>query len=109
MTKLDALYADLWTAHGDLFAALDHSLEPRSWTFLFDIAGQAGLGSETWVADVGCGRGNHCFELARRFGCRAVGIDMVLPPLQTAALSENRPGDVGFVQGGVEHLPIRTQ
>lgn len=108
MAQLDAVYADLWTAHGDEFAALDRSLRPRSWTFLFDVAGATDLRSQSTVADVGCGRGNHCFELARRFECRVVGIDLVLPPLQMAALSEERPARVEFAQGNIEQLPIRT-
>jgi SAM-dependent methyltransferase len=108
MTYLDAIYESLWTAHGDEFAALDRSLGPRSWTFLFDVAGATGLGSESTVADVGCGRGNHCFELSRRFGCRAVGIDLVLAPLRMAAVSEERSPRIEFVQGAIEHLPIRT-
>ena len=108
MAQLDAVYANLWAAHGDEFAALDRSLRPRSWAFLFDVAGAANLGSQSTVADVGCGRGNHCFELARRFGCRAVGIDLVLPPLHVAALSKERPALVEFVQGDIEHLPIQA-
>src|SRR4029077_13248311 len=108
MAQLDAVYANLWTAHGDEFAVLDRSLRPRSWAFLFDVAGAAGLGAQSTLADVGCGRGNHCFELARRFGCRAIGIDLVLPPLQTAVLSQARTPLVEFVQGNVEQLPIQT-
>jgi ubiquinone/menaquinone biosynthesis C-methylase UbiE len=108
MAQLDAVYANLWTAHGDEFAALDRSLGPRSWTFLFDVAGATDLGSQSIVADVGCGRGNHCFELAKRFGCRAIGIDLVLPPLQTAVLSQARTPLIEFVQGNIEQLPIQT-
>jgi len=67
---MDAVYANLWTAHGDEFATLDQSLGLRSGTFLFDVARAADLGSQSIVADIGYGRGNHCFELARRFGCR---------------------------------------
>ncbi|HYW46045.1 MAG TPA: class I SAM-dependent methyltransferase [Bryobacteraceae bacterium] len=109
MAQLDAVYASLWTAHGDEFAALDRSLGPRSWTFLLDVAGEAALGPHSTVVDVGCGRGKHCFELARRFGCRAVGIDLVLPPLHTAARNEERPPLVEFAQGDIERLPIRTE
>lgn len=72
MVQLEAVYAHLWGAHGDEFAVLDRSPGPRSWTFLFDVAGAAGLGPHSIVADVGCGRGSHCLELARRFGCRAI-------------------------------------
>lgn len=108
MAHLEDVYVHLWAAHGDEFAVLDRSLRPRSWTFLFDVAGAAGLGPRLIVADVGCGRGNHCFELARRFECRAIGIDLVLPPLRSAALSEERTSLVDFVQGSIEQLPIRT-
>jgi ubiquinone/menaquinone biosynthesis C-methylase UbiE len=107
MAQLDAVYANLWTAHGDEFAALDRSLKPRSWAYLFDVAA-AYVGTQSTVADVGCGRGNHCFELARRFGCRTVGVDLVLPPLHAAALSEDRPARAEFVQGDIERLPIQS-
>src|SRR5580692_1265795 len=82
--------------------------DPDHGPSLFDVAGAAGLGSQSIVADVGCGRGNHCFELAKRFGCRAIGIDLVLPPLQTAILSQERTPLVEFVQGTIEQLPILT-
>jgi ubiquinone/menaquinone biosynthesis C-methylase UbiE len=108
MAQLDAVYASLWTAHGDEFAVLDRSLRPRSWAFLFDVAAATGLGSQSTVADVGCGRGNHCYELSRRFECRAVGIDLVLPPLREAALSKERTPLVEFVQGDIERLPIQA-
>jgi ubiquinone/menaquinone biosynthesis C-methylase UbiE len=106
MARLDALYANLWNAHGDEFASLDRSLGPRSWTYLFDVAD---LDPDSTVADVGCGRGNHSFELARRFGCRVVGIDSVLPPLQTAVPREERPPRVEFVQGDIEQLPLQAE
>ena len=90
MSQLEAVYSHLWAAHGDEFSLLDRSLGPRSWTFLFDVAAQAGLGPDSVVADVGCGRGNHCIELGRLFNCRAIGIDIVLPPLRAARLDQNR-------------------
>jgi ubiquinone/menaquinone biosynthesis C-methylase UbiE len=108
MVQLDAVYTHLWAAHGDEFAVLDRSLGPRSWTFLFDVAAAAGLGPDSLVVDVGCGRGNHCFELAQRFNSRAIGIDLVLPPLQSALLTEGRTPRIEFVQGAIEQLPIRT-
>lgn len=39
--------------HGDEFAALDRSLGSRSWTFLFEVAGSANLGSHSTVGDDG--------------------------------------------------------
>src|SRR6266446_2869018 len=47
MAQLDEVYANLWTTHGDEFAALDRSLGPQSWTFLFDVAGATDLGSRS--------------------------------------------------------------
>src|SRR5215470_14150714 len=108
MAHLEAIYSHLWAAHGDEYSVLDRSLGPRSWTFLFDIAEAAGLGANSLVADVGCGRGNHCLELAMRFDCHVVGIDIVLPPLQSAMLEQGRDSKVEFLQGDIERLPIRT-
>ncbi|MGI8742369.1 MAG: class I SAM-dependent methyltransferase [Bryobacteraceae bacterium] len=98
----------MWAAHGDEFGVLDRSLGPRSWTFLFDVAAAAGLGPRSVVADVGCGRGNHCFELASRFDCRVMGIDIVLASLQSAVLGHECSPGVNFLQGNIEQLPIRT-
>jgi ubiquinone/menaquinone biosynthesis C-methylase UbiE len=108
MTQLDALYADLWSAHGDGFTVLDRSLGPRSWTLLFEVASAAGVHSDSLVVDAGCGRGSHCFELAGRFGCRAIGIDLVPGPLQAAYQSGERSSLVEFLQGNIEQLPVRT-
>ena len=108
MPQLEAIYSHLWAAHGDEFSLLDRSLGPRSWTFLFDVAAEAGLGPNSIVADVGCGRGSHCVELGKRFDCRAIGIDVVLPPLRSALLDQDRGSKIGFIQGNIEQLPIRT-
>jgi ubiquinone/menaquinone biosynthesis C-methylase UbiE len=108
MPDLDAIYADLWTAHGDELAVLDESLRPRSWQFLFEMVRAARVGASSIVADIGCGRGNHSVELARRFGCRAIGIDLVLPPLQIASKREDASPEVEFVQGEIECLPLRS-
>ena len=107
MAELDALYAELWSAHGDAFGTLDRSLAPRSWELLFDVMGAAGFGPESIVADVGCGRGNHCEEFDRRFGCRAVGIDRVLQPMQAATLSDAHLSAAEFLQGEIEALPLQ--
>jgi SAM-dependent methyltransferase len=108
MARLDAVYSHLWTAHTDEFAILDRSLAPRSWTLLFDIAEEAGLGPQSVAADVGCGRGNHCAELARRFGCRVIGLDIVFQPLRSALLEQAAGSKVEFVQGDIDRLPIRN-
>src|SRR5262249_22167303 len=58
---------------------------------------------------IGCGRGNHCFELAARFGCRTIGVDVVLQPVQTTIASRERNPLVQFVQGRIEELPMRAE
>jgi ubiquinone/menaquinone biosynthesis C-methylase UbiE len=108
MSQLEAVYSHLWAAHTDEFSLLDRSLAPRSWTLLFDIAAEAGLGSYSVVADVGCGRGNHCAELVKRFGCDAIGIDIVFQPLRSGLLERTAESTIEFIQGDVERLPIRT-
>jgi ubiquinone/menaquinone biosynthesis C-methylase UbiE len=108
MAELEVLYSHLWAAHGDEFSVLDQSLRPRSWTFLFDVVASAGLGPGSVVADVGCGRGNHCFELAKRFDCRVIGIDVVIAPLRSAFMDRERGSKTEFIQGSIEQLPIRT-
>jgi SAM-dependent methyltransferase len=109
MSQLDAIYSNVWAAHTDEFSLLDRSLSPRSWSLLFDVAADVGLGPHSVVADVGCGRGNHCAELAKRFDCRAVGIDIVFQPLRSAFLERTPGSRIEFIQGDIERLPIRTE
>lgn len=102
---LNEIYSFLWTVHGDDFEELDQSLGPRSWEYIFELTARAGVDRESLVVDVGCGRGKHCFEMASRFGCRAIGIDVVYEPLR-AAVREQSDDRVQVVQGSVERLPI---
>ena len=83
MPDLDAVYSFLWASHAEDYEILGHSLGPRSWEFVFEMAGAAGVHQESLVAAVGCGSGKHCYQLAERFGCRAIGIDLVHPPLRS--------------------------
>lgn len=108
MPHLDAVYSHLWSAHTDEFSLLDRSLAPRSWSFLLEIAAAARLGPHSVAADVGCGRGNHCAELAARFDCRAIGVDLVFPPLRSALRERTAGSKIEFIQGDIERLPLRS-
>lgn len=68
---------------------------------LFDAAGPA----RGRALDVGCGRGAHAIELARR-GWEVTGVDLI-PRALTAARARARDAgqDVSFVQGDVTDLP----
>ena len=101
MPDLSELYSFLWTAHGDDYGVLDQSLNPRPPEYAFELAAKAGVGRDSLVVDVGCGRGNHSVELANRFGCRSIGVDLVFEPL----LDCSHP-NVQLVQGSIERLPI---
>ncbi len=109
MAQLDALYSHLWAAHGNEFDVLDRSLGPRPWTFLFDVAAAEGLDSRSVAVDAGCGRGNHCFELADRFGSRVIGFDVVPAWLESAVSNQEPNPRVQFLQASIEQLPIRTE
>src|SRR5437588_12223969 len=54
---------------------LDESLEPRGPEMLFDLVEGLGLAPGATVLDLGCGRGRHSIELARRFGVVVRGVD----------------------------------
>lgn len=47
--------------------ALDESLGPRGPDMLFDVVAALRLPAGASVLDVGCGKGKHSIELARRF------------------------------------------
>jgi SAM-dependent methyltransferase len=76
--QVQTSYVDMWDAHaGALYALADESLDPRGPAVLYDYADEIGVAPEWKVLDVGCGRGNHACELARRYGCRVYGVDVV--------------------------------
>jgi SAM-dependent methyltransferase len=96
-----------WPPEGT--ALLDRSLGPRSPEMLADLAGSLGLGAGQLVLDVGCREASDAITLARRFGCRVVGVDLVgawLPLGRDDAAAAGLTGKVAMVQGDVEALPV---
>lgn len=85
MPLMDSVYEVLWkTTAGEDFTRLDQSLNPRPPRILYDWVTAAGIGSGQFVLDVGCGQGNHAFDLSRQFGCQVIGLDPVLSNLKAA-------------------------
>lgn len=111
--SLEVLYPNLWSAHSEgAYAHLDQSLNPRSVTArMYDLVGQLGLNRTHLVLDVGCGRGKHVCELARRWGCRTLGLDLVISNLAEVNLVIEHGGLAGRVlpqQGSIEALPYKN-
>jgi len=108
--KLKGVYEHLWLAHrGAGYDKLDRSLNPRPPEMLYDVVGGLNLAAHSAVLDVGCGKGNHTCELARRFSFRVTGIDPVdanLGIARDAAAQQGLAGRVVFAKGGMESVPF---
>jgi SAM-dependent methyltransferase len=102
----------LFSGHGwpaDGTALLDRSLEPRSPGMLLEVAASLGLGAGQVVLDAGCREAGHAIAIARRFGCRVVGVDLVgawLPMGRDDAAAAGLADRVTMVQGDLEALPL---
>lgn len=107
--KLKAIYAHLWSAHGGAgYEALDRSLGPRPPEMLYDFVGKLNLAAGSAALDVGCGKGNHACELARRFDFGVTGVDPVDDNLEIArasAAAQGLGGRVVFAKGSMEEIP----
>ena len=96
-----------WPAHGD--ELLQQSLGPRSPDMLLEAAGWLGLGAGQLVLDAGCRDASHAAALTRRYGCRMVGVDLVLAGLPEGGSDHAAAGTAGpvvLVQGDLQALPL---
>jgi SAM-dependent methyltransferase len=105
---LTELYAGQgWPAQGD--ELLQRSLGPRAPDLLLEAPGWLGLAAGQLVLDAGCRDATHPIALARRYGCRVLGVDLVpawLPKGVAEAASAGLGAQVALVQGDLEALPI---
>lgn len=71
------------------------------------VAAEAGLTSTSSVLDVGCGCGNFLLGIARRIGCRGVGLDLSEERIKFAREKlAAEPGlDVRFDHGSATEMP----
>ena len=96
-----------WPAHGD--ELLQQSLGPRSPDMLLEAPGWLGLGAGQLVLDAGCRDASHAAALTRRYGCRVVGVDLVLAGLPKGGSDHTAAGTAGpvvSVQGDLQALPL---
>jgi SAM-dependent methyltransferase len=97
-----------WPEGGD--ELLQRSLGPRSPELLLDAPGWLGLKPSALVLDAGCREASHPIALARRYGCRVLGVDLVaawLPMGRADAAAAGLAGQIDFVQGDIQALPVR--
>jgi SAM-dependent methyltransferase len=96
-----------WPAEAE--ELLRRGLAPRAPELALDAPGRLGLGAGQLVLDAGCRDATSAVGLARRYGCRVVGVDLVgawLPGGLTEAAAAGLGGRVTLVQGDLEALPV---
>jgi ubiquinone/menaquinone biosynthesis C-methylase UbiE len=102
------LYAGLgWPAGGD--ELIQRSLGPRSPEMLMEAPGWLGLGAGQLVLDAGCRDASYAAALAQRYGCRAVGVDLVLAGVAKSGAydaADRTAGPVSVVKGDIQALPL---
>ena len=110
MTSVRELY-EIWSEpRSALDAEVARSLSPRGVDMLFDAFGRLGVGTEDVVLDAGCRDAKHAIELTRRFGCRAIGVDVVPLHVERARTAVAAAGaDVQVLAGDIEALPLADE
>jgi SAM-dependent methyltransferase len=96
-----------WPADGD--ELLRRSLAPRSPDMLLDAPDWLGLSAGQLVLDAGCRDATHAVALTQRYGCRVIGVDLVLAGLPKGGAYDAAAaaaGRVALVQGDIEALPV---
>jgi SAM-dependent methyltransferase len=101
------LYAGQGWPDGDQL--LRRSLAPRSPDMLLDAPGWLGLSAGQLVLDAGCRDATHAVALTQRYGCRVIGVDLVLAGLPKGGAYDaaaGAAGQVSLVQGDIQALPV---
>jgi SAM-dependent methyltransferase len=105
---LAELFAGLgWSARGE--ELLHTSLGPRAPELLLEAPSWLGLDAGQVVLEAGCRDATHAVALARRYGCRVLGVDLVpawLPKGLADVAAAGFAAQVGLVQGDLEALPV---
>jgi SAM-dependent methyltransferase len=112
--SVEDMYGDTGLTDQALDLLLDTSLSPRGPDMLFDMVSELGIGPAHRVLDVGCRDGKHALELARRFGCRTFGVELVEANLDRgrgfmADARESEPGVAALthlLRGRIEAIPF---
>lgn len=118
--RLSRLYAELMAPDYDpadhytanvqkVYEAADESRNPMSADYLFELAAESGVNSDSFVLDVGCANGGNSRKLLARTGCKMEGVDY-LQDLVVMGQRENRAAGVdhrfNIQQGSMLDLPF---
>lgn len=112
--SVEEMYANGPLTELQIDELLDQSLHPRGPEFLFEVAADLGVDASSRVLDIGSGNGRHVIELARRFGCRTVGVEFVwdhllsgFPDLEDLRTNEPEVAErLAVAQGSITALPF---
>jgi SAM-dependent methyltransferase len=105
---LNELYGDIGMSDEAFEARLERSLAPRGPDMLYEALGALGLDQDHALLDVGCRDATHTCELARRYGCRALGIDPIAHNIErsrTVIDGSGQAGRVRAIEGRIEAIP----
>jgi cyclopropane fatty-acyl-phospholipid synthase-like methyltransferase len=107
---VEQLYKDLWgNGLPEFEERLKASLHPRSSSMLYDLFAGFGVSPGQTVADVGCRDAGHAVELAKRFGCRVMAIDLIPLHLEWARRAKEEAGlqaEITVMLGRMEDLSL---
>lgn len=99
---VEDLYTDYdGDVHREFGQVLDDSLEPLGRDLMFDLVAELALPAGAPAVDVGCRRGYHAIELARRFGLRVHGVDPMRPHIDDARAAIAESDVAGLVTADV--------
>lgn len=110
--SVQEMYDGTQAEYDAFLAELDRSLSPRPPDVLYEKFAALRPTRESLVLDAGCRHAKQACELHRRFGCRAVGIDLVEANLQEArrTIEECDAGrSVEISRADIHHPPFQDE
>ncbi len=103
------LYNDIWSTSSELDAWCKQSLNPRGADMLYELFAGFGPTPQSKVIDIGCRDARYAIEIAKRFGCRVLGIDPAPLHIERARTRIAEAGLEDLVQtelAGIEAIPV---